>query len=79
MIVNSELENRILGRSNKKTNFALSSCIEFFSGVFVTAIFGYFLDYALNTGVVFSIIFLLLGCVIGFMNIYRFVRVNKNL
>jgi len=52
-------------------SFALRLGADLIAGVTVGSAIGYFLDRWLNTSPIFLLIFLLLGTVAGFMNIYR--------
>ncbi len=54
------------------TGFRIAT--ELVSGVFVGAALGWVLDKLFETRPVFLIIFLLLGGVAGFLNVYRFVK-----
>jgi len=58
-------------KEKKKENIVIATCAEFFSGVFVTSLVGYFLDYIFATGYIFLIVFMVAGFVVGFVNIYR--------
>ena len=65
------IHKKNLGKKKKKENIVIATCAEFFSGVFVTSIVGYFLDYMFATKYIFLIIFMIAGFVVGFVNIYR--------
>ena len=72
----SNLTNKVLAKK-KKENMIVATCAEFFSGVFVTAAIGYYLDYLMSTKYMFLIIFIVVGFVVGFVNIYRFLNADK--
>ena len=69
----NKLTNKVIGKK-KKENVIVGTCAEFFSGVFVTALVGYFLDYLFSTKYIFLTIFVVLGFIVGFINIYRFLN-----
>ena len=74
-----DLEKRInkhkkLSRNKKnKENVAFVTCVEFFSGVFITSIVGYGIDKLIGYKCFFLIMFTVLGFVVGFVNVYRFI------
>jgi len=65
------LNKKILSKTKKKENIIIATCAEFFSSVFVTSVFGYFLDYIFATKYIFLIIFMIAGFCVGFINVYR--------
>lgn len=65
------IHQKSLGKKKNKENIIIATCAEFFSGVFVTSVVGYFLDYIFATKYIFLIIFMIAGFVVGFVNIYR--------
>jgi F0F1-type ATP synthase assembly protein I len=71
-----KLTKRLITKK-KNENIIFATCAEFFSGVFVTTLVGYFIDRIFATKYIFVIIFLIAGFLIGFVNIYRLL--NKEL
>lgn len=55
-----------------KTGFRIGT--ELVSGVLVGAVLGYFLDRLFHTAPLLLIIFLFLGGIAGFLNVYRFAK-----
>lgn len=55
----------------KKTSNGSLISIEIFSGVVVGAIFGYIIDFYMNTKPIFIIICLIFGIIGAFLNIYK--------
>lgn len=64
---------------NKKTKttqvaYALSMGLELISGVIVGLTIGYYLDKWFNTKPICLIIFIILGTIAGFLNLYRKIK-----